>query len=152
LELLDQADGEAVDGKVARWLKVRRGQLIGWVWAPLVDGERWPRAGGGAVGDKWVYSGPARGAGLVAAIRRSRGAMRLIRRPPPTLLPFLAGVLLGPILAGGDVLALPFGGPTATPVPTWTPAPPPTPSGTATREITATPSLTPAPSLAAAPP
>ena len=38
LELLGQADGEAVDGKVARWLKVRRGDLTGWVWAPLVDG------------------------------------------------------------------------------------------------------------------
>jgi hypothetical protein len=37
LELLDQADGESVDGKSARWLKVRRGQVIGWVWAPLVD-------------------------------------------------------------------------------------------------------------------
>ncbi|HEY3110575.1 MAG TPA: hypothetical protein VGL23_17585 [Chloroflexota bacterium] len=73
--------------------------------------------------------------------------MTLIRRTTLILLPFLAGVLLGPILAGGDVLALPFGGPTATAAPTWTPAPPPTPSSTATPEITATPTetLTPTP-------
>jgi N-acetylmuramoyl-L-alanine amidase len=37
LELLDQADGESVDGQSARWLQVRRGNVVGWVWAPLVD-------------------------------------------------------------------------------------------------------------------
>ncbi len=37
LDVLDQADGEAVDGKTPTWLKVRHGTTVGWVWAPLVD-------------------------------------------------------------------------------------------------------------------
>lgn len=37
LELVDAADGEAVDGRTGRWLKVQRGSIAGWVWAPLVD-------------------------------------------------------------------------------------------------------------------
>jgi hypothetical protein len=37
LEVLDEATGDAVDGKNARWLKVRRGEVIGWVWSALVD-------------------------------------------------------------------------------------------------------------------
>lgn len=42
LEVIDQTDdGEAVDGKSTRWLKVRRAdQTLGWVWALLVSGPR----------------------------------------------------------------------------------------------------------------
>lgn len=38
LEVLDQAKGEAVDGKNTAWLKVQHGDKVGWVWAPLVEG------------------------------------------------------------------------------------------------------------------
>ena len=39
LDVLDAADGDVVDGKTARWLKVKRANGdVGWVWAPLVDG------------------------------------------------------------------------------------------------------------------
>jgi hypothetical protein len=75
--------------------------------------------------------------------------MTLIRRTVLLLLPFLAGVLLGPVLAGGDVLALPFAGATATPAPTSTPTP--TPSSTPTPEDTATPTSTPTPTLTLTP-
>lgn len=38
VEIVDAANGEAVDGKTARWLKVTRANGDnGWVWAPLVD-------------------------------------------------------------------------------------------------------------------
>ncbi|HEY3080964.1 MAG TPA: N-acetylmuramoyl-L-alanine amidase [Chloroflexota bacterium] len=38
LEVVGRADGEPVDGKERRWLKVRQGGALGWVWASLVDG------------------------------------------------------------------------------------------------------------------
>ena len=38
LDVLGQIDGEAVDGKTSAWLKVRRADVVGWVWAPLLDG------------------------------------------------------------------------------------------------------------------
>jgi N-acetylmuramoyl-L-alanine amidase len=37
LDLIGSADGEAVDGQIAKWLNVRRGVDTGWVWAPLVE-------------------------------------------------------------------------------------------------------------------
>jgi hypothetical protein len=37
LEVLGRAVGGPVDGGSASWLKVRRGNTIGWVWAPLLD-------------------------------------------------------------------------------------------------------------------
>jgi len=37
LEVLGTTTGEAVDGRQATWLKVRRGNTIGWVWSPLLD-------------------------------------------------------------------------------------------------------------------
>jgi N-acetylmuramoyl-L-alanine amidase len=37
LEILEQADGEAVDGTTTAWLKVKRGERVGWIWAPLVE-------------------------------------------------------------------------------------------------------------------
>ncbi len=37
LTVIDQADGDAADGKVTRWYKVRRGEDTGWVWSPLVS-------------------------------------------------------------------------------------------------------------------
>lgn len=37
LDVLDRADGEAVDGVTRAWLKVRHREKVGWVWAPLVD-------------------------------------------------------------------------------------------------------------------
>src|SRR5262245_12025547 len=90
----------------------------------------------------------------ILARRQARGAtrahgqveatMNLIRRTVLVLLPFLAGVLLGPILAGGDVLALPFPAPTVTPAPTATPTPTPTPTSTSspTPQDTPTPTVT----------
>ena len=37
LDVLDQTDGEAVDGTTTTWLKVKHGDKVGWVWAPLVS-------------------------------------------------------------------------------------------------------------------
>jgi N-acetylmuramoyl-L-alanine amidase len=36
LPILERAEGEAVDGGSNRWLKVQRGEIVGWVWAPLI--------------------------------------------------------------------------------------------------------------------
>jgi hypothetical protein len=36
LEVLGATTGEAVDGRQATWL-VRRGNAVGWAWAPLLD-------------------------------------------------------------------------------------------------------------------
>jgi hypothetical protein len=35
--VLGEASGEAVDGGSNRWLKVQHGDLVGWVWAPLIE-------------------------------------------------------------------------------------------------------------------
>jgi N-acetylmuramoyl-L-alanine amidase len=37
VSLLGETTGEAVDGGSNRWLKVRHGDLVGWIWAPLID-------------------------------------------------------------------------------------------------------------------
>jgi N-acetylmuramoyl-L-alanine amidase len=35
--VLGEARGEAVDGGSDRWLKVQHGDLVGWIWAPLIE-------------------------------------------------------------------------------------------------------------------
>jgi hypothetical protein len=72
--------------------------------------------------------------------------MSLLRRTILILLPFLAGVLLGPVLAGGDAFAVPFTA-SATPAPTSTPVPSPTPSHTPTPADTPTPTVTNTPTV-----
>ena len=37
LPILEKAEGESVDGGSNQWLKVQRGDIVGWVWAPLID-------------------------------------------------------------------------------------------------------------------
>jgi N-acetylmuramoyl-L-alanine amidase len=36
LPILEKAEGESVDGGSNQWLKVQRGEIVGWVWAPLI--------------------------------------------------------------------------------------------------------------------
>jgi hypothetical protein len=72
--------------------------------------------------------------------------MSLLRRTILILLPFLAGLLLGPVMAGGEVLAVPFTA-SVTPAPTSTPLPSPTPSHTSTPVETATPTVTNTPTV-----
>jgi N-acetylmuramoyl-L-alanine amidase len=36
LPILEKAEGEAVDGGSNQWLRVQRGEIVGWVWAPLI--------------------------------------------------------------------------------------------------------------------
>lgn len=35
--VLGEATGEAVEGRSNRWLKVQHGDLVGWIWAPLIE-------------------------------------------------------------------------------------------------------------------
>jgi hypothetical protein len=37
LDVIASARGEAVDGRRPTWLKVRRNETVGWLWAPLTD-------------------------------------------------------------------------------------------------------------------
>jgi hypothetical protein len=37
VRLLGEAGGEAVGGGSNRWLKVQHGELVGWIWAPLIE-------------------------------------------------------------------------------------------------------------------
>jgi N-acetylmuramoyl-L-alanine amidase len=39
LTVLESAEGEPVEARQATWLRVRRGNTIGWVWAPLLVAE-----------------------------------------------------------------------------------------------------------------
>jgi hypothetical protein len=100
------------------------------------------------VDDNSLYSAAARCAARLARSAQVTRAMGLMRRTVLILLPFLAGVLLGPILAGGDVLARSFVSATVAPAPAETPPPPtpsrsPTPESSATPTSTATPTATP---------
>jgi N-acetylmuramoyl-L-alanine amidase len=36
LQILEKAEGESVDGGSNNWLKVQRGEIVGWMWAPLL--------------------------------------------------------------------------------------------------------------------
>src|SRR5262245_40142060 len=89
---------------------------------------------------KWLYSAAALGARLLG---RLRGPLTLIRRTVLVLLPFLAGLLLRPVLARRDLLPATCSAPAATATATATLTPvPPTPSSTPTPENTATPTST----------
>jgi hypothetical protein len=43
VELLGTVEGEAIEGD-PRWLRVKRGDVVGWVWAPLVEGRETPES------------------------------------------------------------------------------------------------------------
>jgi hypothetical protein len=78
LDVLGAAAGESVDGRADRWLKVRRGGAVGWVWAPLVAD-----IGSGATPPGAAAVVRDDGSGLPARLRRAPGrAAAIVARAP----------------------------------------------------------------------